>query len=136
SLVLLVGAGLFLRTLRNFTELDPGFDRDHILTVWLDTHMGGYKQPELAPLYQQLIERVEAIPGVRSASLASCGLAIGCGDASDIYLPGVAHTNGETDAQEGRVSQHFLATTGIPLLEGRSFATSEPEKSPPVASVN
>jgi predicted permease len=136
SLVLLVGAGLFLRTLRNFTELDPGFDRDHILTVWLDTHMGGYKQPELAPLYQQLIERVEAIPGVRSASLASCGLAIGCGDASDIYLPGVPHTNGETDAQERRVSQHFLATTGIPLLDGRNFATTDTEKSPAVALVN
>jgi predicted permease len=136
SLVLLVGAGLFLRTLRNFTELDPGFDHDHILTVWLDTHMGGYKQPKLAPLYRQLIERVEAIPGVRSASLASCGLAIGCGDASDIYLPGVPHTNGETDAQERRVSQHFLATTGIPLLDGRNFATTDAEKSPAVAIVN
>ncbi|MGB8581792.1 MAG: ABC transporter permease [Candidatus Sulfotelmatobacter sp.] len=136
SLVLLVGAGLFLRTLRNFTELDPGFDRDHILTVWLDTHMAGYKQDQLSPLYLRLIERVEAMPGVRSASLASCGLAIGCGDASDIYLPGVPHSNGETDSQERRVSQHFLATTGIPLLAGRNFATTDTEKSPPVAIVN
>jgi predicted permease len=136
SLVLLVGAGLFLRTLRNFAALDPGFDRDHILTVWLDTHMAGYKQQRLAPLYQQLIERVEALPGVRSAALSSCGLAIGCGDASDIYLPGVPHTNGETDSQERRVSQHFLATTGIPLLSGRDFATTDTEKSPAVAIVN
>jgi predicted permease len=135
-LVLLVGAGLFLRTLRNFTELDPGFDRDHILTVWLDTHMAGYKQDRLSPLYQQLIAQVEAIPGVRSASLASCGLATGCGDASDIYLPGVPHTNGETDAQERRVSQQFLTTAGIPLLKGRDFAASDTEKSPPVAIVN
>jgi predicted permease len=135
-LVLLVGAGLFLRTLRNLTEFDPGFDRDHILTVWLDTHMGGYKPQQLSSLYQRLVERVEAIPGVRSASLASCGLAVGCEDASDIYIPGVPHTNGETDAQERRVSQHFLATTGIPLLEGRSFVTADREKSPAVAIVN
>jgi len=136
SLVLLVGAGLFLRTLRNFTELDPGFDRDHIVTVWLDTHMAGYKREQLSPLYLRLIERLEATPGVRSASLASCGLAIGCGDSSDIYLPGVPHTNGETDAQERRVSQDFLRTAGIPLLGGRDFATTDTEKSPPVAIVN
>ncbi len=136
SLVLLIGAGLFLATLRNFTELDPGFDRDHIVTVWLDTHMGGYKQQQLTPLYQQIIERVEAVRGVRSASLASCGLAIGCGDSSDIYLPGVPHTNGETDSQERRVSRDFLATTGIPLLQGRDFATTDTENSPPVVIVN
>jgi predicted permease len=136
SLVLLVGAGLFLATLRNFAELDPGFDRNHLVTVWLDTHMGGYKHEQLSPLYKLLIERVEAIPGVRSASLASCGLALGCGDASDIYLPGVPHSNGETDAQERRVSQHFLGTAGIPLLYGRDFATSDTERSPAVAIVN
>jgi predicted permease len=136
SLVLLVGASLFLRTLRNFSELDPGFDQAHILTVWLDTHMGGVKQEQLSSLYQRLIEQVEAIPGVRSASLASCGLAIGCGDSSDIYLPGIPHTNGETDAQERRVSHHFFDTVGIPLVEGRNFATTDNEKTPPVTIVN
>jgi len=136
SLVLLVGAGLFLRTLRNFSELDPGFDRDHILTVWLDTHMAGYKQEQLSALYERLIERVESIPGVRSASLASCGLAIGCGDSSDIYLPGIPHTNGETDAQERRVSHHFFDTVGIPLVEGRDFATTDNEKTLAVTIVN
>jgi predicted permease len=136
SLVLLVGAGLFLRTLRNFSELDPGFDRTHILTVWLDTHMGGYKQEQLSSLYRRLIEQMEAIPGVRSASLASCGLAIGCEDSSDIYLPGIPHANGETDAQERRVSQHFFDTVGIPLVEGRDFATTDSEKTPAVTIVN
>jgi predicted permease len=136
SLVLLVGSGLFLRTLRNFSELDPGFDRDHMLTVWLDTHMAGYQGPQLAALYQRLIEQVEAIPGVRSASLASCGLATGCGDASDIYLPGVPHANGETDAQERRVSEHFFATAGIPVLAGRDFGSTDKETTPPVTVVN
>jgi predicted permease len=136
SLVLLVGAGLFVRTLRNFTYLDPGFDRDHLVSVELDTHLVGYSQPQLSSLYRRLIERVEALPGVRSASLVSCELASGCGDASDIYLPGVPHSSGETDAQERRVSQDFFATTGIPLLEGRSFADSDTINSPQVAVVN
>ncbi len=136
SLVLLVGAGLFLRTLRNFSELDPGFDRDHILTVWLDTHMGGYKPEQLSSLYQRLIEQVSAVPGVRSASLASCGLATGCVDSSGIYFPGVPHPNGDTEAQQVRVSQRFFDTVGIRLLQGREFTAADNEKTPAVTIVN
>jgi predicted permease len=136
SLVLLIGAGLFVRTLRNFTSLNPGFDRDHLVTVGIDTHLLGYSQTQLTALYQRLVDRVEALPGVRSASLISCEIASGCGDASDIYLPGVSHSNGETDAQERRVTHEFFATTGIPLIEGRNFADSDTEKTPPVVVVN
>jgi predicted permease len=136
SLVLLVGAGLFARTLRNFTNLDPGFDRDHILTIGLDTHLNGYSHAQLTGLYRRLVDRVESVPGVRSAALASCELASGCGDASDIYIPGVPHANGETDAQERRVTNEFFATTGLPLIKGRSFADSDTETSPPVVVVN
>jgi predicted permease len=136
SLMLLVGAGLFARTLRNFTNLDPGFDRDHILTIGLDTHLAGYSQAQLTGLYRRLIDRVEGVPGVRSAALASCELASGCGDASDIYVPGVPHANGETDAQERRVTNKFFATTGLPLIKGRGFADSDTEASPPVVVVN
>jgi predicted permease len=73
---------------------------------------------------------------VRSASLASCGLATGCGDASDIYLPGVPHANGETDSQERRVSEHFFQTAGIPVLAGRDFQSTDKETTPPVTVVN
>jgi predicted permease len=136
SLMLLVGAGLFARTLRNFTKLDPGFDRDHILTIGLDTHLNGYSHAQLTGLYRRIIDRVEGVPGVRSAALNSCELASGCGDASDIYIPGVSHANGETDAQERRVTNEFFATTGLQLIKGRSFADSDTEKSPPVVVVN
>lgn len=136
SLVLLVGAGLFARTLRNFTNLDPGFDRDHLVTIGIDTHLAGYSPAQLTVLYQKLIDGVEGLPGVRSASLISCEVASGCGDASDIYLPGVSHSNGETDAQERLVTHEFFATTGIPLVEGRSFAESDTQATPPVVVVN
>jgi predicted permease len=136
SLVLVIGAGLFVRTFENFNTIDAGFDRDHLVTVDLDTHLAGYSHEQLKSLYRSLIDRVEATPGVRSASLLSCEIAAGCGDASDIYLPNIPHTNGETDAQERRVSQDFFASTGIPLLEGRLFADSDTEKSPKVVVVN
>jgi predicted permease len=136
SLVLVIGAGLFIRTLENFNTIDAGFDRDHLVTVDLDTHLAGYSHEQLKSLYRSLIDRVEATPGVRSASLLSCEIAAGCGDASDIYLPNVPHTNGETDAQERRVSQEFFASTGISLLEGRLFADLDTEESPKVVVVN
>jgi predicted permease len=136
SLVLVIGAGLFVRTLENFNTIDAGFDRDHLITVDLDTHLGGYSHEQLKSLYRSLIDRVEATPGVRSASLLSCEIAAGCGEASDVFLPNVPHTSGETDAQERRVSQEFFASTGIPLLVGRLFADSDTENSPRVVVVN
>lgn len=136
SLVLLVGAGLFVRTLRNFNSFDPGFDKDHLITVDLDTHLAGYSQPQLVSLYRNLLDRVETISGVRSAALLSCEIASGCGDSSDIFIPGVPHTNGETDAQERVVSNEFFATTAIPLLQGRMLSDSDTEKSPKVVVVN
>jgi predicted permease len=136
SLVLLVGAGLFVRTLHNYSTIDAGFDRDHLLAVEVDTHLLGYSKAQLAPLHRELVRRIEGLPGVRSAALASCDLASGCGDASDIFLPGVPHTNGETDAQERMVSNDFFATTAIPLIQGRTFADSDSEKSPKVLVVN
>ena len=136
SLVLLVGAGLFVRTLRNYSTLDAGFDRDRLVTVDLDTHLAGYSPAQLTSLYRSLIDRIDAIPGVRSASFLSCEIAAGCGDASDIFLPGVAHSNGETDAQERFVSRDFFATTAIPLVRGRLFADSDTPSSPKVVVVN
>jgi predicted permease len=136
SLVLLVGAGLFVRTLRNYSTLDPGFDRDRLITVDLDTHLAGYPTAQLTPLYRSVIDRIDSISGVRSASLLSCEIASGCGDASDIFFPNTPHSNGETDAQERFVTHDFFETTAIPLVEGRLFADSDTDKSPKVVVVN
>jgi predicted permease len=136
SLVLLVGAGSFVRTLHNYSTLDAGFDRDRLITVDLDPHLAGYPQAQLPFLYRNLIDRVKKIPGVCSAALLSCSIASGCGDASDIFLPNVPHSNGETDAQERFVSHGFFETTAIPLVGGRLFSDSDTEKSPKVVVVN
>jgi predicted permease len=134
SLLLLIGSGLFIRTLRNFGQLDPGFERDHLLSVELDTHVRNYTKTEMSAVYAQLVQRVQAVPGVRSATLSTCGLAAGCLDASDIYFAGSARLS--ATPQVYRVSLGYFVNIGVRLREGRDFITTDNEKSPKVAIVN
>ncbi len=137
SLLLLVGAGMFLRTLENYSRLDPGFDRNHLLNVQIDTHLLNYQPAEFPSLYQRLTDRMEAIPGVRSASITTCSLVAGCHDAMDGIL-----TNSNKEkvarvvAQVNTVASNYFTTTGIQLLRGRGFATVDDASAPKVAIVN
>jgi predicted permease len=137
SLLLLVGAGMFLQTLQNYSRLDPGFDRDHLLNVQIDTHLVNYQTSDFPSLYQRLTDRMEAIPGVRSASITSCSLVAGCHDSSDVVVTdggGRRITRGI--AQVNSVSLNYFATTGIQLFRGREFATTDDGSAPRVAIVN
>jgi hypothetical protein len=73
TLLLLVGAGLFLRSLVNLTNVDTGFNKENVLRLQTDMSSVGYKvdEPRLTALYQQIEERVSALPGVRAASYSS-----------------------------------------------------------------
>jgi predicted permease len=136
-LLLLVGAGMFWRTLQNYSRLDPGFDRDHLLSVRIDTHLVGYQPPEFLALYQRLVSGIDAIPGVRSSSVASCALAVGCLDASDVYLADeLTGTAQRLNAQVNAVSPRYFKTVGIQLLRGRGFGSQDNERSSRVAIVN
>lgn len=134
SLVLLFGAGLFIRTLRNFERLNPGFDRDRILTVWLDTSIRHYSQDELRAFYERVIDRIEALPGVESASLATCGIASDCHSSSDIWLPG--HSQVRATPQTNIVSLRYFQNVGIPFLRGRDFTAVDDGKAPHGAIIN
>jgi predicted permease len=137
SLLLLVGAGMFLKTLENYSRLDPGFDRNHLLNVQIDTHLVNYQIGDFPSLYQRLTDRMDAIPGVRSASITTCSLVAGCLDASDVV---VMNTGGRkvarANAQVNSVSLNYFATTGIQLFRGREFATTDDASAPKVAIVN
>ena len=71
SLLLLVGAGLFVRTLQNLLNVDPGFRREGVLLVDLDGQREGYRDTRLRDFYTDLLDRVRRVPGVESASIAS-----------------------------------------------------------------
>jgi predicted permease len=137
SLLLLVGAGMFLQTLENYSHLDPGFDRDHLLNVQIDTHLVDYQASDFPLLYQRLTERMQSIPGVRSASITSCSLVAGCLDASDVVVTdGSGRKIARANAQINSVSLNYFATTGIQLFRGREFATTDDSSAPRVAIVN
>ncbi|MGA7523105.1 MAG: FtsX-like permease family protein [Acidobacteriaceae bacterium] len=138
SLVLLVGAGMFLRTLSNYSRLNPGFDRDHILCVHLNTNLVGYTKDEFPLLYQRLIRSVDAIPGVRSSAVATCSLSDNCPDATDVVLEGAGENKSQSlgAVQFNRVSLDYFNTVGISLVRGRAFGATDNTTSPGVALVN
>jgi predicted permease len=137
SLVLLIGAGLFLRTLQNLRDLDLGFKADEVLQVQIDPQGAGYASERLPELYRALAERVEAIPEVRSAGLSLFGLFSRsqwrAGLSVDGYVP---ESDGDAFAQGNMVTPGYFATMGIPLLGGRDIEWRDREGAPRVAVVN
>ncbi len=136
-LLLLVGAGMFWRTLRNYSQLNPGFDRDHLLSIRVDTHLVNYQPPEFLSLYRRLLDSLNVIPGVHSSGVASCALAAGCFDSTDVYLAEErTGTAQRFHAQVNTVSTRYFETIGVQLLRGRAFGPQDNEHSPQVAVVN
>ena len=131
SVVLVIGAALFVHSLRNLTQTQVGFDREHVLTVWLNPRAAGYQRERLPSLYRDLVTRVEAVPGVQSAVVAMCGLLSGCNSSSSIEIAGYQMRPGERmNVQENRVGPHYFSTVGLPLLQGRDFPDSVPASVP------
>ncbi len=137
SLFLLVGAGLFVRTLRECENQDWGFGREKVLLVSIDPKRAGYKPEQLPALYHQLLDRVNAFPGVRSASLALYGWLSDMEVVLRItvlrYTP---QPNERTLVQVNLAGPRYFETEGMTLLLGLGFDARDTEGSPHVAVVN
>jgi predicted permease len=136
SLLLLVGAGLFARTVQNLRS-GLGFSPQRVLVMTIEPSLAGYKDARLALFYQEVLDRVTTLPGVRSASLARFGL-IGAGySGRRVWLPGYAPVN-ERDrtVAVNVVGPKFFETSGIPLVAGREFGPGDTATAPKVAIVN
>ncbi len=125
SLMLLVGAGLFVRTLRNLKHLDLGFNRANVVQFDLDFGPGvGAKQR--AALYREVLTGLEALPEVQSASLYGFGLLSGNGWHERVVADGQDPAPGEElDCQATLVGQKFLETLGFRMLSGRDFTPQD-----------
>ncbi len=138
SLVLLIGAGLFVRTLSNLKAQDLGFDQEHVLLVWAAPVQAGRHGPALADLCQTVQERLSSLPGVRSASVSMGGVL----DGSETGVPSEQITiKGQTprpglSLRSIGVAPGFFETAGIPLLQGRDFTQQDAETAPHVAIIN
>jgi predicted permease len=123
SLVALVGAGLFLRSLQNAQRISPGFDTDHLSVLSFDLGAQGYTEERGHQFQQRVLERVSSVPGVQAASVASVVPLFAGGFARTVFLEG----QDTSDRRAGRLVQisvvgpKYLETTGIPLVRGRTL---------------
>jgi predicted permease len=136
STVLLIGAGLFVRTLVNLSDTPLGFRADHMLLFKLNPPRTRYSDRQMVALYQQLEGKFAALPGVRSAALSNIAL-IGDGHSgSDFRVSGRPLGGNPERVQTNGVCNEFFQTMGIPILEGRGFTAHDNAKSLKVAVVN
>ncbi|MGH9573508.1 MAG: FtsX-like permease family protein, partial [Candidatus Acidiferrales bacterium] len=135
SLILLIGAGLFVRTLQNLANQDLGFDQDHLMLVSINVQTAGYKPEQTPQLYQQLIERFEAIPGVQYATLDSDGPFSGSISTSNFAIEGRRGRQSDLLKKE-LVGPHYFESEGIPILLGRDIEPGDRAGIPLVAVIN
>ena len=137
SLVLLAVAGLLLRTLHNLRSQDLGFDRDNILLVRTNPKFAGYKSEQLNALYDRILDRVDALPGVRSATLSGVPPMTGGSWGSPIFIDGrPSALDEDVSTLLNRVSPGFFETMGIPLLRGRTINAEDTASSVKAVVVN
>ena len=132
SLPLLVGAALFLRTIYNFGQVELGFNPGGLVIFKLDPTLNGYSRERVLAFYQQVLERVETIPGVSSATLAELALVSGWSSNSTISVDGAPARR----VQWNHVGPRFFETMGIRILAGRGLGLQDGPAAPRVAVVN
>jgi predicted permease len=137
SVLLLVGAGLFARTLMNLESINLGFERGGVLLVSLDPSHSGYKDAQLASVYQELLGRFNGIPGVRSASVSRFSPITGGGVNLTLSIEGqVSRSDQKRSIYINWVSPRYFETLGTPLLLGRDINPNDDPSSNKVAIVN
>jgi len=141
SLLLLIGAGLFVRTLINLQRVDPGFNEENLLLFNIDPSLLGYKDDRLRNFYNQVFARLEAVPGVRAVTfsrmpLLSQGASSGTFDLPNAKPGPDGRVPQTAEVYFHEVRENFFEAMGIPLLLGRTFTAKDDLKAPKVAVVN
>src|SRR5262249_17878015 len=145
SLLLLIGAGLFARSLGKLKSLDAGLNRENVLLVSTDPRIIGYQEGgQIADLYQRMLERIKAVPGVRYASLSPQALLSTSGTNTSVFVQGRA--DGPKDnvlSPDGtgvpflcEVGPEYFETVGMTILRGRGLTVQDDEDAPRVAVIN
>lgn len=143
SVVLLVGAGLFLHTLNNLRSVDIGFDPQNLLFVRVDAEGAGLTDERKFQFLQDGMSRLQAVSGVRSATVSRPTLLSGNTTGGAMFVQGRVYPGGRAAYMAGRddinrviVAPNYFATMGIPLVAGRGFTDRDDKRSPEVAIIN
>jgi putative ABC transport system permease protein len=138
ALPLLVGAGLMINSFMRLQQVKPGFEPDHVLTVRLPLPAQKYPEPEQAAnFHQELLQRIQTLPGVQSASI-STDLPLEGGHSNDFSLEVRPTPQGKAAdvAEFFSVSPEYFRTLGIPLLKGRYLSEQDDANAPPVMVIS
>ena len=137
SLVLLVGAGLFLRTLANLRHVDVGFDSTNLLMFNVNPRVNRYDADRSARIFAEVLERMSALPGVKSSALTRTTLLSGSTSTSWAFKQGqTSQKPAEDEMYMMDVSPTFFATMGIPVQRGRAFTDRDGKDAPKVTIIN
>jgi predicted permease len=149
SMLLLIAAGLFVRSLRAAQRIDPGFAADELVSAPLNINLLRYTKVQGREFYQRAIERMERIPGVTSASVARIAVLTGGGRVTSITVEGRADSGNRLTSEGGRLTTRpgdtafanvigpgFFKTLGIALVKGRDFSNQDTDERPLVAIVS
>ena len=129
SLLLLVGAGLFVRSLMNLRQLGPGFPTERLLAFNVDPSLNAYKVEQSKAFYQQLAEELQALPGVKAVGLASVGILQDNEWDSGVTIEGHVRAPQEnTQAYMNSISPGYFAALGAPVVAGRDFTLQDTEQ--------
>ena len=133
SLVILIGAGLFVQSLRGLSAIDPGFRADRLLVMAVDPGSAGYDEHRRDSFWRDALDRVARIPGVESVSLGKIA-PMGSGRER---RPVFNEPSGKPiEIDTNAIGPRYFATMAIPLLRGREFSERDGKTAPPVAIVN
>ena len=143
SLVLLVGAGLFLQTLSNLRKVDVGFNPQSLLLFRVNPALNRYDEPRMTQLYTDLLERLNTVPGARGVAFSQPALLSGSVNSTSFYVQGRTYAPGRPQPGDDSrsvnrlvVSSNFFDVMGIPIVLGRALTDRDDAKAPKVAVIN
>jgi len=149
SLLLLIAAGLFVRSLQSARAIDPGFEAAKLVSAPLSVNLLRYTRQQGREFYRQVVEQVEHVPGVESASVARVAVLGGTGRVLSIHVEGRGAAHEQVMSEGGRivtgdrtivnanvVGPRFFRTIGVPIVAGRDFGDQDVEGAPAVAIIN
>ena len=140
SLALLVGAGLFLRTLTNLRHVDIGFNPQNLLLFRINPSLNRYDEKRTLALYREMLDRLGAVPGVSAVAMSAPALLSGNVNGTSIFVHGRTYAPDVRDRDNNInrlvVSPNFFDVMGIPVLSGRGVTERDSETAPKVVVIN
>jgi putative ABC transport system permease protein len=137
SVLLLVGSGLFVRTMQNLRRVDPGFNSSHLITFHIDPLLSGYAKERVPVLHQRVLEAMATLPGVQAVGATDDPELADNGSTGNVTVEGYTPPPDEEFNVEGpSINPGFFHAMQVPLLAGRTFSEDDDGAHPPVAIVN